>query len=42
MTENPDIALDVMRQLVERLANTTRMLEAARSANQNGSSPAGG
>ena len=42
MTENPEIALDVMRQLVERLANTTRMLEEARSVSQNSNSPAGG
>ena len=42
MTENPEIALDVMRQLVERLANTTRMLEEARSVSQNSNSTAGG
>lgn len=31
LSENPEVALDVMRQLCERLAGTTHMLEGVRS-----------
>ena len=31
VSENPEVALDVMRDLCERLAGTTHMLEGARS-----------
>jgi CRP-like cAMP-binding protein len=32
LSENPDVALDMMRQLSERLAATTKRLEAAQKA----------
>jgi CRP-like cAMP-binding protein len=32
LSENPEVALDMMRQLSERLAATTKRLEAAQKA----------